>query len=81
MHAALYLYLLKRVSLIMHVKLSCGTRCQGRHTCPYFLLLSSKDLVSMHRCAGSGADPGFLEREFICIKGWEFAFLILSPFS
>ena len=28
----------------------------------------------------SGADPGFLERGFICIKVWEFALLILSHF-
>ena len=27
------------------------------------------------------ADPGFLEREFICIKVWGFALLILSHFS
>ena len=30
---------------------------------------------------GPGADPGFLEREFICKKGWGFALLILSHFS
>ena len=29
----------------------------------------------------SGADPGFLERGFMCIKGWGFALLILSHFS
>ena len=29
----------------------------------------------------SGADPGFLERGFICIKGWGFVLLILSHFS
>ena len=28
-----------------------------------------------------GADPGFLERGFICIKVWGFALLILSNFS
>ena len=28
-----------------------------------------------------GADPGFLEREFICIKVWGFALLILYHFS
>ena len=28
-----------------------------------------------------GADPGFLEREFICIKEWGFALLILYHFS
>ena len=29
----------------------------------------------------SGADSEFKERGFICIKGWGFALLILSPFS
>ena len=29
----------------------------------------------------SKADPKFLERWFICIKGWGFALLILSHFS
>ena len=29
----------------------------------------------------AGADPGFLERWFICIKVWGFALLILSHFS
>ena len=29
----------------------------------------------------SGADSGFLERGFICIKVWGFALLILSNFS
>ena len=29
----------------------------------------------------SGADPGFLEKGFICIKVWGFALLILSIFS
>ena len=29
----------------------------------------------------AGADPGFLERGFVCIKVWGFAFLILSQFS
>ena len=29
----------------------------------------------------AGADPGFLERGFICIKVWGFALLILSHFS
>ena len=29
----------------------------------------------------AGADPGFLEREFVCIKVWGFALLILSHFS
>ena len=29
----------------------------------------------------TGADPGFLERGFICIKGWGFALLIISHFS
>ena len=28
-----------------------------------------------------GADPGFLERVVICIKGWVFTLLILSNFS
>ena len=28
-----------------------------------------------------GADQGFLERGFTCIKGWWFALLILSHFS
>ena len=28
-----------------------------------------------------GADPGFLEMGFKCIKGWGFALLILSHFS
>ena len=27
------------------------------------------------------ADPGFLERGLICIKGWGFALLILSHFA
>ena len=30
---------------------------------------------------GAVADPGFLERGFICIKVWGFALLILSHFS
>ena len=30
---------------------------------------------------GAGADPGFLERGFICIKVYGFAMLILSHFS
>ena len=30
---------------------------------------------------GAGADPGFLERRFICIKGLGFALLILFHFS
>ena len=29
----------------------------------------------------SGADPGFLERGFVCIKVWGVALLILSHFS
>ena len=29
----------------------------------------------------SGAEPEFLEREFMCIKMWGFALLILSHFS
>ena len=29
----------------------------------------------------TGADPGFLERGFVCIKVWEFALLIVSHFS
>ena len=29
----------------------------------------------------SGADPGFLERGFICLKVWGFALLFLSNFS
>ena len=29
----------------------------------------------------TGADPGFQERGFICIKGGEFSLLILSCFS
>ena len=29
----------------------------------------------------TGADPGFLERGSICIKGWGLALLILSHFS
>ena len=29
----------------------------------------------------TGADPGFLERGFISIKGWGFTLLILSHFS
>ena len=28
-----------------------------------------------------GADPGFIERGFMFIKGWGFALLILSHFS
>ena len=32
-------------------------------------------------CLITGADPRFLERGFICIKGWGFALLILSHFS
>ena len=28
----------------------------------------------------AGADPGFLERRFICIRVWVFALLILSFF-
>ena len=31
--------------------------------------------------SSSGADPGFLERGFICIKVWGLALLILSHFS
>ena len=30
---------------------------------------------------GTGADPGFLERGFICIKVWGLALLIFSHFS
>ena len=33
-------------------------------------------VVRMQQSAG--ADPGFLERGFICIKVWRFAWLILS---
>ena len=29
----------------------------------------------------TGTDPGFLERGFMCIKGWGFALLILYHFS
>ena len=51
-----------------------------------FLLIIS---LSSNECSGepgqmrlhTGADPGFLERGFMCIKGWGFALLILSRFS
>ena len=29
----------------------------------------------------SGADPGFLQREFVCLNVWGFALLISSHFS
>ena len=38
-------------------------------------------IASRGRSVLSGADPGFLDRGFICIKGWGFALLILSHYS
>ena len=35
----------------------------------------------LHFFESSGADPGFLEKGFICIKGWAFAVTILSFLS
>ena len=35
----------------------------------------------MYEPAHAGADPGFLERGFIYIKGWGLALLIVSHFS
>ena len=34
-----------------------------------------------YACKVTGVNPEFLERGFICIKGWGFALLILSHFS
>ena len=38
-------------------------------------------ITSMLTYSLAGADPGFLEKEFMCIKVWGFTLLILSHFS
>ena len=45
---------------------------------PLLIYIGKKFMVETHT---SGVDPGFLERELICIKGWGFALLILSQCS
>ena len=44
-------------------------------------MLAPKNRLSCHEAQILGADPGFLEKGFICIKVWGFALLILSLFS
>ena len=39
------------------------------------------DIRNMCITRNSEADPGFLERGFICFKVWGFALLVLSHFS
>ena len=45
------------------------------------LMLFVNTFSPIQNQAISGADSEFKERGFICIKGWGFALLILSPFS
>ena len=51
--------------------------CVEAHLSEYLLFW----YLSHLQATTSGADPGFLERGFIYIKVWGFAFLILSHFS
>ena len=52
----------------------------GAMISPFVLCLQM--LVFLCICSSaSRADPGFLERGFICIKLWGIAFLILSYFT
>ena len=55
------------IPLIGSALLTCGSR--------------PSPILSWRLIMKSGADPGFLERGFICLKVWEFALLILSNFS
>ena len=63
------------VGVTMHVWIQSGRRGGLDPTLEYnkLLYVSLEILVP-------GADPGFLERGFICIKVWGLALLILSHF-
>ena len=69
------LFLLKLVDLIaLSVnKLGYNTESKNQErSILYFGWLNLKHLMKMH--AYTGADPGFLERGFICIKVWRVRF-------
>ena len=62
---------------------SLGSNFKSCLVCPICLQFGYKQtlaIIIIH-INNTGADPGFLERGFVCIMGWGFALLIVSIFS